>query len=50
MKRRLSDIVFTTMRHDAASADAFPDQASPRAWPLLVGVGAVDANEARLTA
>ena len=50
LKRRLSDIVFTTMRHDAASADAFPDQASPRAWPLLVGVGAVDANEARLTA
>jgi transposase len=50
LKRRLSDIVFTTMRHDAASADAFPDQASPPAWPLLVGVGAVDANEARLTA
>ena len=50
LKRRLSDIVFTTMRHDAASADASCDQASPPAWPLLVGVGAVDANEARLTA
>ena len=50
LKRRLSDIVFTTMRHDAAGADASPDQASPPAWPLLVGVGAVDANEARLTA
>ena len=50
LKRRLSDIVFTTMRHDAAGADAPPDQASPPAWPVLVGVGAVDANEARLTA
>jgi transposase len=50
LKRRLSDIVFTTMRHDAAGADASPDQASPPVWPVLVGVGAVDANEARLTA
>jgi transposase len=50
LKRRLSDIVFTTMRHDAASADASPDQALPPAWPVLMGVGAVDANEARLTA
>jgi transposase len=50
LKRRLSDIVFTTMRHDAAGADASSDQASPPVWPVLVGVGAVDANEARLTA
>jgi transposase len=49
LKRRLSDIVFTTMRHDAAGADAPPDQVSPPSWQL-VGVGAVDANEARLTA
>ena len=50
LKRRLSDIVFTTMRHDAAGTDASSDQASPPVWPVLVGVGAVDANEARLTA
>jgi len=50
LKRRLSDIVFTTMRHDANGADTSPDQALPPAWPVLVGVGAVDANEARLTA
>jgi len=49
LKRRLSDIVFTTMRHHAAGADASRDQASPPVWPVL-GVGAVDANEARLTA
>jgi hypothetical protein len=42
--------VFTTMRHDAASADASPDQASPPVRPVLGGAGAVDANEARLTA
>jgi hypothetical protein len=42
--------VFTTMRHDAATADTSPDQASPPVKPVLVGVGAVDANEARLTA
>ena len=29
LKRRLSDIVFTTMRHDATGAAAPPDQASP---------------------
>jgi transposase len=50
LKRRLSDIVFTTMRHDAAGVDASADQASPPAWPVPVGVGAVDANEARMTA
>jgi transposase len=36
LKRRLSDIVFTTMRHDAAGADTSPDQASPPVWPVLV--------------
>jgi transposase len=49
LKRRLSDIVFTTMRHDAAGADAQPDRHSRPIRPLA-GVGAVDANEARLTA
>jgi transposase len=49
LKRRLSDIVFTTMRHDAAGADAQPDRHSHPTRPLA-GVGAVDANEARLTA
>jgi transposase len=50
LKRRLSDIIFTTIRHDAAGADASSDQASPPPWPVPVGVDAVDANEARLTA
>jgi transposase len=50
LKRRLSDIVFTTMRRDAAGADAPPDQAAPPVWPAPLGVGVVDANEARLTA
>jgi transposase len=49
LKRRLSDIVFTTMRHDAAGADVQPDRHSRPTRPLA-GVGAVDANEARLTA
>jgi len=49
LKRRLSDIVFTTMRHDAAGADAQPDRHSRPTRPLA-GAGAVDANEARLTA
>ena len=49
LKRRLSDIVFTTMRHDAAGAEAQPDRHSRPTRPLA-GVGAVDANEARLTA
>jgi transposase len=49
LKRRLSDIVFATMRHDAAGADAQPDRHSRPTRPLA-GVGAVDANEARLTA
>jgi hypothetical protein len=49
LKRRLSDIVFTTMRHDAAGADAQPDRHS-RPTRAPAGVGAVDANEARLTA
>ena len=47
LKRKLSDIVFTTMRRDAA-------QASPHCRPLTLptetGVGAAVANEARLTA
>ena len=50
LKRRLSDIVFATMRHDAASAAAQPDRPSQPAWSIPAGVGAVDANEARLTA
>ena len=50
LKRRLSDIVFTTMRHDAASADTAADWPARPDWPAQVEVGAVDANEARLTA
>ncbi|HKF89332.1 MAG TPA: hypothetical protein VKB85_14850, partial [Propionibacteriaceae bacterium] len=50
LKRRLSDIVFTTMRHDAANAAARANQPPHPAWPILAKVGAVDANEARLTA
>ena len=50
LKRRLSDIVFTTMRHDAASAAARTNQPPQPAWPIVAKVGAVDANEARLTA
>jgi transposase len=47
LKRRLSDIVFTTMRRDAAEAST---QIRPLTWPTPQGVGAADANEARLTA
>ena len=50
LKRRLSDIVFTTMRHDAANAAARTNQPPQPAWPIVAEVGAVDANEARLTA
>ena len=50
LKRRLSDIVFTTMRHDATGAAAAPDRHTWPAWSIPAGVGAVDANEARLTA
>jgi transposase len=50
LKRRLSDIVFTTMRHDAANAAARTNQPPQPAWPIVAKVGAVDANEARLTA
>ena len=50
LKRRLSDIVFTTMRHDAANAAARTNQSPQPAWPIVAKVGAVDANEARLTA
>jgi transposase len=50
LKRRLSDIVFTTMRHDAANAAARTNQPPQPAWPIPAEVGAVDANEARLTA
>ena len=39
LKRRLSDIVFTTMRHDADGADASPTRHSPPAWPMLAGSG-----------
>jgi transposase len=48
LKRRLSDIVFTTTRHDATGAA--PDRHTWPAWSIPAGVGAVDANEARLTA
>jgi transposase len=34
LKRRLSDIIFTTMHHDAAGADASSDQASPPPWTV----------------
>ena len=47
LKRRLSDIVFTTMRRDAAEASA---QIQALTLPTPQGVGAADANEARLTA
>ena len=47
LKRRLSDIVFTTMRRDVAEASA---QIRPLTWLIPQGVGAADANEARLTA
>ena len=50
LKRRLSDIVFATMRHDATGAAAAPDRHTWPAWSIPAGVGAVDANEARLTA
>jgi transposase len=50
LKRRLSDIVFATMRHDAANAAARANEPPQPAWPILAKVGAVDANEARLTA
>ena len=47
LKRKLSDIVFTTMRRDAAHASP---QLRPLTLPTETGVGAADANEARLTA
>ena len=47
LKRRLSDIVFTTMRHDAAGASP---QLRSLTLPTEAGVGAAVANEARLTA
>ena len=47
LKRRLSDIVFATMRDDINGATAQPDR-PPEPGPGRVGV--VDANEARLTA
>ena len=47
LKRRLSDIVFTTMRHDA---DRQTPQLGQLPSPNRAGVGAADANEARLTA
>jgi transposase len=47
LKRRLSDIVFTTMRSDAAHASV---SLRPLTLPTETGVGAADANEARLTA
>jgi transposase len=54
VKRRISDIVFTTMRHDADRHADSPavraDEIPQPAWPTLTRVGAVDANEARLTA
>ena len=46
LKRRLSDIVFTTMRRDESGAAESP----PPALPGPVTVSAADANEARLTA
>ena len=47
LKRKLSDIVFTTMRRDAAQASPQLQQLTA---PTKRGVGAADANEARLTA
>ena len=47
LKRKLSDIVFTTMRHDADRQTAQLGQLPP---PNQARVGAADANEARLTA
>jgi transposase len=47
LKRKLSDIVFTTMRHDA---DRQTPQLGQLPSPIQAGVGAADANEARLTA
>jgi transposase len=47
LKRKLSDIVFTTMRRDAAHASA---SLQPLTLPTETGVGAAVANEARLTA
>ena len=45
LKRKLSDIVFTTMR-----ADRQTPQLGQLPSPIQAGVGAADANEARLTA
>ncbi|WP_235534958.1 IS110 family transposase, partial [Nocardioides sp. Soil777] len=62
LKRRLSDIIYRTMRTDAEKASAFASPAgSPHASPVHrprptvaggqpLAVGADDANEARLTA
>ena len=47
LKRKLSDIVFTTMRHDADRQTPQLGQLPP---PNQARVGAADANEARLTA
>ncbi len=47
LKRKLSDIVFTTMRDDA---DRQTPQLGHLPPPNQAGVGAADANEARLTA